>query len=104
MPVNNQKYALVTNEGWESSLNERWSNAPLVGGYRLLVFSGSDLPKLEAEYSDTEFKYLTVEDTIEAMNAGEIGPFICNINQAREIVAHFNPPQPDTNQENNHAI
>lgn len=91
MPVGNQKYALVTEAGWEASLSTRWPDAPLVGGYRLLVFSGKDLSNLEAEYSEAEFKYLSLEDTIAAVNLGEIGPFICSLEQARDVVNHFTP-------------
>ncbi len=47
MPIANQKYALVTNEGWVKFLSKRWADAPSLGGYRLVVFAGSDLPKLE---------------------------------------------------------
>lgn len=92
MSIANQKYAFVTAQCWESSLSERWPDAPLVGDYRLLVIAGADLPKLEAEYAAAEFKYLSASETIEQMTSGTIGPFICDINQAREIVAHFTPP------------
>ena len=89
MPVANQKYAFVTEQGWESSLFEKWPDAPLVGDYRLLVFAGAELPKLEAEYADVEFKYLSASKTIEQMTSVTIGPFICNIEQAREVAKHF---------------
>ena len=92
MPITNQKYAFVTSQGWESSLSERWPDAPLIGDYRLLVFAGADLPKLEVEYVDAEFKYLSASETIEQMTSGTIGPFICNIEQAREVVTYFSPP------------
>ena len=84
-------YAFVTTQGWESSLTERWPDAPLIDDYRLLVFTESELPKLESEYADAEFKYLSVSETIEQMTSGTIGPFICNIEQAREVVKHFTP-------------
>ena len=92
MPITNQKYAFVTAQGWESSLSERWPDAPLIGDYRLLVFAGADLPKLEVEYADAEFKYLSASETIEQVTSGAIGPFICNIEQAREVVTYFSPP------------
>lgn len=91
MPIINQRYAFVTNEGWELSLSERWPDAPTYGEYKLLVFAGSDLASIETEYSEAEFKYLSVNETIEQMNIGAIGPFICNLEQAREIAAHFTP-------------
>jgi len=92
MPIINQRYALVTNEGWVKSLSERWPNAPQYGDYRLLVFAGADLPKLEAEYSNADFKYLESIETIEQMGLSAIGPFICNLEQAREIAEYFAPP------------
>ena len=93
MPIANQKYAFVTLQGWELSLSERWHDAPTYGGYKLLVFAGSDLAPIEAEYSEADFKYLSTSETIEQMSIGAIGPFICNLKQAREITNHFNPPK-----------
>lgn len=87
-----QLYAFVTAAGWERSLSSRWPDAPLVDDYRLLVFTNEDLPKLKAEYSNAEFKELTTEQTIEAMSAGEVGPFVCDLSIARAIISHFNPP------------
>ncbi|MDC9527604.1 hypothetical protein PSH54_19180 [Pseudoalteromonas sp. Angola-30] len=92
-----QLYAFVTAAGWERSLSTRWPDAPLINNYRLLVFTNQDLPKLKTEYSTAEFKELSTEKTIEAINAGEIGPFICDINQARKIVAHFTPVEDEQN-------
>ncbi len=91
MPINNQKYAFVTKEGWELSLSERWPDALTFGDYKLLVFAGSDLTSIEPEYSEADFKYLSARETIEKMNLGVIGPFICNLEQAREVAAHFTP-------------
>lgn len=91
MPITNQRYALVTKQSWELSLSGRWPDAPTYGNYKLLVFAGSDLPSIESEYSEADFKYLSVSETIEQMEQGIIGPFICNLEQAREIAAHFTP-------------
>lgn len=93
MPVTNQGYALVTSEGWVKSLSERWPDAPQYGDYRMLVFAGADLPKIEAEYSNADFKYLEASETIEQMESGAIGPFICNLEQAREIAEYFTPDE-----------
>lgn len=93
MPVTNQKYAFVTAQGWDKSLNERWPDAPLIGEYRLLVFAGADLKPLEAEYSNAEFKYLNVHKTIEQLERGNIGPFICDINQVKQVIDHFTPTE-----------
>lgn len=91
MPVTNQKYAFVTAQGWGESLSKRWPDAPLVGDYRLLVFAGADLKPLESEYSDAEFKYLDAHQTIEQLELGNVGPFICDINQAKQVIDHFTP-------------
>jgi|GEM_PF-2980673 len=91
MPITNQRYALVTKQSWELSLSGRWPDAPTYGNYKLLVFAGSDLAGIESEYHKADFKHLSASETIEQMNLGAIGPFICNLEQAREIAAHFTP-------------
>lgn len=93
MPIANQKYALVTVDGWELSLSERWPDAPTYGDYKLLVFAGSDLLGIERDYHEADFKHLSAIETIEQMNLGAIGTFICNLEQAREIAAHFTPDE-----------
>lgn len=99
MPITNQKYALVTTKGWELSLSERWPDAPTYGEYKLLVFAGSDLASIETKYSEADFKHLSAVKTIEQMNLGAIGPFVCSLEQAREIAAHFTPDEDLTNGE-----
>lgn len=91
MPISNQKYALVTSEGWERSLAERWPDAPVYGNYRMLVFAGNRLAALEQEYATADFKYLDTEGTISAMEEGLVGPFICDLQQARDIAKYFAP-------------
>ena len=86
-------YAFVTDAGWQTKLTSVRPHAPLYGDYRLLVFTESELPKLEAEYADADFKYLEPSETIEQMASGTIGPFICNIEQAREVAAYFTPEE-----------
>lgn len=86
-----QLYAFVTAGGWNNSLHASWPHAPLVGNYRLLVFTNEDLPRLKAEYDTAEFKELAKQQTIDAMNAGEVGPFICDLATAKDISMHFNP-------------
>ena len=84
-------YAFVTDAGWQDKLTAVRPHAPLYGNYRLLVFTGSELPSLEDKYADADFKYLEPSQTIEQMTGGAIGPFICNIEQAREVAAYFTP-------------
>lgn len=90
---NNDLYAFVTDAGWYAKLATVRPNAPLYGDYRLLVFTESDLPSIEAEYAGAEFKYLSVTETIEQMTSGTTGPFICNLEQAREVAKHFTPEE-----------
>lgn len=87
-----QLYAFVTALGWAESLSGRWPDAPLVGGYRVLVFTNADYPVLKEQYPTAEFKELTVEQTINAMNANELGPFVCTLEQTKQIINHFSPP------------
>tara|TARA_B100001059_G_C17761885_1_gene543343 strand:- start:32 stop:331 length:300 start_codon:yes stop_codon:yes gene_type:complete len=92
-----QLYAFVTAMGWAESLNERWHDAPLVGGYRVLVFTNADYPLLKEQYSEFEAKELTTEQTISAMNASELGPFVCSLEQTKQIMNHFAPPEQGLN-------
>ena len=88
-----QLYAFVTATGWAESLSERWPDAPLVNGYRVLVFPNADYPLLKEQYPTAEFKELTAEQTISAMNANELGPFVCSLEQLKQIMNHFAPPE-----------
>lgn len=88
-----QLYAFVTSTGWAESLSERWPDAPLVGGYRVLVFTNADYLLLKEQYPTAEFKELTAEQTISAIDAGEIGPFVCSLEQTKQIMNHFAPPE-----------
>ena len=88
-----QLYAFVTSTRWAESLSERWPDAPLVGGYRVLVFTNTDYPALKQQYSEFEAKELTTEQTISAMNANELGPFVCTLEQTKQIMNHFAPPE-----------
>ncbi|MEH6553971.1 hypothetical protein [Pseudoalteromonas tetraodonis] len=87
-----QLYAFVTAMGWADSLSERWPDAPLVGGYRVLVFTNQDYPALKNQYSDFSAKELTADKTIEALKKNELGPFVCNLEDLKKVIQHFNPP------------
>ena len=93
MPIADQLYALVTVNEWALSLSKRWPNAPTYGGYKLLVFAGSEIKSIETEYSSADFKYLEASKTIEKRKQGAIGPFVCNIGQARAITNYFTPEE-----------
>ena len=88
-----QLYAFVTATGWAESLSERWPDAPLVNGYRVLVFTNADYTLLKEQYPVAEFKELTTEQTISAMNANELGPFVCTLEQTKQIMNNFAPPE-----------
>ncbi len=92
-----QLYAFATAAGWAESLSERWPDAPLVGGYRVLVFTNADYPLLKEQYSTAEFKELTTEQTISAMNENELGPFVCTLEQTKQIMNHFSPQEQGLN-------
>ncbi|MDN3394579.1 MULTISPECIES: hypothetical protein [unclassified Pseudoalteromonas] len=92
-----QLYAFVTAMGWAESLSERWPDAPLVNGYRVLVFTNADYPLLKEQYPTAEFKELTAEQTINAMNDNELGPFVCPLEQTKQIMNHFSPPEQGLN-------
>ena len=92
-----QLYAFVTAMGWAESLSERWPHAPLIGGYRVLVFTNADYPLLKEQYPTAEFKELTTEQTISAMNANEVGPFVCSLEQTKQIMNHFSSPEQGLN-------
>ena len=85
-----QLYAFVTAAGWERSLSTRWPDAPLIGNYRLLVFTNEDLPKLKTEYPNAVFRELSVQETINAMENEEVGPFTCDLETAKAIINYFN--------------
>ena len=87
-----QLYAFVTESSWLAFLKERWPDAPLVNGYRVLVFTNEDYPLLKQQYSEFEAKELTVEQTISAISENESGPFICNLDQLKQVINYFSPP------------
>lgn len=92
-----QLYAFVTAQHWALHLNHRWPDAPLVNGYRVLVFTNADYPALKQQYSDVDAKELTAEQTISAMNANALGPFVCSLEQLKQIMNHFSPPEQGQN-------
>ena len=87
-----QLYAFVTESSWLGFLKERWPDAPLVNGYRVLVFTNEDYPLLKQQYSEFEAKELSPDQVIEDIGLGESGPFVCSLEQTKEIMNHFLPP------------
>lgn len=87
-----QLYAFVTNAHWQANLTDKWPDAPLVGGYRVLVFTNADYQILKQQYSQFEAKELDADEIISGMEAGEIGAFICEIESLKVVMNHFSPP------------
>ena len=90
-------YAFVTDSGWQGRLISIRPDAPLYGDYRLCVFSEGDLPKFKEEFSDITFKYLTTGEMISQIEGGVIGPYVCYIEQAREVAKYFTPAEYQSN-------
>lgn len=85
-----QLYALVTVALWEQSLSDRWPDAPLIGGYRALVFTNLELPEIKAQF---KFKELSANETINAIISGDESLLICDHKQIIQIINHFSPPE-----------
>lgn len=88
-----QLYAIVTNEYWQANLSNRWPDAPLIDSYRVLVFTNKDYPLLKDEFSELQPKELLSSDIISAMVAGEIGQFVCGIDDLKVVMNHFIQPE-----------
>lgn len=86
-----QLYAFVTNGAWGGFLSGSWPDAPLVNGYRVLVFTNKDYPLLKERFSDFEAKELAADETIAAINNNELGPFVHKLDEAKQIINHFTP-------------
>lgn len=91
MPNLYQLYTFVTDGAWISFLSSSWPDAPLVNGYRVLVFTNKDYPKLKEQYADFEAKELTADETIAAIENSELGPFVHKLDEAKQIINHFTP-------------
>lgn len=87
-----QLYAFVTEASWLSFLKEIWPDAPLINGYRVLVFTNIDYPVLKQQYSEFEAKEFTPDQVTEAIGIGESGPFVCSLEQTKQIMNHFLTP------------
>lgn len=88
-----QLYATIQQADWAGDLKSRFPHAPSVNGYRVLVFTNLDYPKLAEQYSDKEFIELHAGDIISAIESGQDAWFVCDVENIRIVINHFNPPQ-----------
>lgn len=88
-----QLYASIPQADWAGDLKSRFPHAPLVNGYRVLVFTNRDHPKLAGKYSDKEFIELQAGDIISAIKSGQDAWLVCDVENIRIVINHFNPPQ-----------
>lgn len=86
-----QLYASIPQVDWVGDLKSRFPHAPLVNGYRVLVFTNRDYPKLAEQYRDKEFIELQAGDIIPAIESGQDAWLVCDVEPLREVMQHFNP-------------
>lgn len=85
-----QLYAFITVKYWELHLKDRWPDAPLHNGYRVLVFTNLDLAEIKSQF---KFKELSANETISAIIAGDESLLICDHSKLMQIINHFSPPE-----------
>lgn len=88
-----QLYASIPQADWVGDLKSRFPHAPLVNGYRVLVFANVDYPDLIAKYSEKEFLELQASEIIAAIDNGQDAWLVCDVENIRIVINHFNPPQ-----------
>lgn len=88
-----QLYASIPQADWAGDLKSRFPHAPLVNGYRVLVFTNRDYSKLAEQYSNKELLELQAGDIISAIESGQDAWFVCDVDNIRIVINHFNPPQ-----------
>lgn len=88
-----QLYASIPQADWVGDLKSKFPHAPLVNGYRVLVFTNRDYPELTEQYSDKEFIELQAGDIISAIESGQEAWLVCDVDNIIVVINHFNPPQ-----------
>lgn len=88
-----QLYASIPQADWAGDLKSSFHHAPLVNGYRVLVFTNRDYPKLAEKYSDKEFIELQAGDIISAIESGQYAWFVCDVENIRLVMSHFIKPE-----------
>jgi len=88
-----QLYASIPQADWVGGLKSRFPQAPLVNGYRVLVFTNRDYLKLAEQYNDKDFIELQSGDIISAIESGQDAWLVCDVNNIREVIKYFTPPE-----------
>lgn len=88
-----QLYASIPQADWAGDLKSRFPHAPLVNGYRVLVFTNRDYPRLAEQYSDKEFTELQAVDIISAIESEQDAWLVCDVENIRAVMSHFIKPE-----------
>lgn len=91
-----QLYATIPQSDWYGDLKLRFPHAPLINGYRVLVFTNVDYPDLIAKYSEKEFLELQAGEIITAIESGQNAWLVCDVENIRIVIKHFRPPSNGT--------
>ena len=89
-----KRFAFITNSAYEQIefIKSRWPQTAIINdSYKIvnyLLGEESDL-KAFTESLGFEVKELSVSDTIDAINKGEQGPFVCGHADAIEIINNY---------------
>lgn len=85
-------YAIVPQEQWVDELSERFTHAPLVQNYRVLVFADKEIKQLKDDYVERGIIELSPSsEIIEHMKEGLKPWVILQVEPLREVMQHFNP-------------
>lgn len=85
-------YAIIPQQQWIDELLARFSHAPLVQGYRVLVFADAEASKLKDDYAERGIIELSSSsEIIEHMQKDLKSWVILQVEPLREVMQHFNP-------------
>jgi hypothetical protein len=85
-------YAITPQEQWVDELAERFTHAPLVQNYRVLVFADAETGKLKSDYAERGIVELSSSSEIIEHMQGGLKPWvILQVDPLREVMQHFNP-------------
>ena len=86
-------YAIIPKEQWVDELAERFTHAPLIQNYRVLVFADAETEQLKADYAERGMVELSSSsEMIEHINSGLKPWVILQVEPLREVMQHLNPP------------
>ena len=85
-------YAIIPEEQWINELAERFTHAPLIQNYRVLVFADAETEQLKSDYAERGMVELSSpSEIIEHMGSGLKSWVILQVEPLREVMQHFNP-------------